>query len=120
MAKNWPDIEFIKQVPGIIEAGIFPDRRLTRQNADKLVVLGKSDVELEYNGYAVGRVYVKHDSIVYIKASGNARVLVDALDNSQVHVRTSGNASVIVNLYARATSEGHTKAIAKNKQTYDL
>ena len=120
LAKNWPDIEFIKQVPGIIEAGIYPDRKLIRHNPKQVVALGKSDIELMFTDYAVSRVCVKHDSVVYIKASGNSVVIVDALDNAQVHVKAYDQAKVHVNLYANAIETGATKTIIKNMFTYDL
>jgi hypothetical protein len=120
MAKNFPDKDMLKRMNGHIEAGIIADRRLVINNKEKLVILGKSDIELNCSGFIVSRVYVKHDSVLYINASDNAYIVVDALDNAQVMCTIKGQARVVVNLYASATSTNATKTIIKNKETYDL
>lgn len=120
LAKNFPDKDMLKQMDGHLQADIVADRRLVMSNKEKLVILGKSDIELNCSGFTVSRVYVKHDSILYINASDNAYIVIDALDNAQVLCTIKGHARVVVNLYASATSTNATKAIIKNKETYDL
>lgn len=122
LAENVPSITTFKEIncTEIESAGIFVDKRLLMKNPKRLVLLGKSDFEIEYSDYAVSRIYVKHETTLHIKASGNAYVMVDALDNTQVRVETTDNAKVVVNLYSKAECSGNAKVIQRNRETYDL
>lgn len=120
LAKNYPDLTTIQQVPGHLEAGIVINRKLVRTNPEQLAVLGKSDVEVKIDGYTVTRLWVKDDSQLYVEAKDNARVVIDALDNAQVFISTSGNARVVVNLFEGAAERGATRTFIKRRKTYDL
>lgn len=120
LAKNYPDLITIQQVPGHLEAGIVINRKLVRTNPEQLAVLGKSDVEVKIDGYTVTRLWVKDDSQLYVEAKDNARVVIDALDNAQVFISTSGNARVVVNLFEGAVERGATRTFIKRRKTYDL
>lgn len=120
LAKDFPSMNVIKTLPGHIENNIFVDRRLVRNNIERMVILGKSDIELNCDGFSVSRIYIKHESVLYVNAKDNSFIVIDALDNSQVHVLKKGNARVIVNLYSNAKETGATKTMIKNRETYDL
>lgn len=120
LAHNFPPNEQIRTISGHIEAGIMVSMKRIVSNPKRLVVLGRSDVEATFDGYSVARLYVKHDSLLIVKAKGNAFVMIDALDRANVHVTCTENARVVVNLYSQAICTGATKIIAKNAETYDL
>lgn len=121
LAKNFPGNEYLKRSGNtLISEMVFVDCQRMFKNPEKLVLLGKCDCNVELTDYSVSRIYVKHDSKLIIKASGNAFVVVDALDNSNVQVERTENARVTVNTYSKAICTGATKIIAKNAETYDL
>ena len=121
LANNFPSNEFLVANSELIkECGIVVDQKQLLSNPDKLVLLGSCDVEVIFTEYIVSRIYVKHSSLITIKASGNAFVMVDALDQSRVIAECTENARVVVNLYSNATSIGATKTIHKNRETYEL
>lgn len=121
LAKNFPANDYIKQFQNpLAPSGVFVSCKHTVKNPNKLVLLGKCNFEAEFTDYSVSRLYVKHDSFLIIKASGNAFVMVDALDESFVQVTCRDNARVIVNLYSKALCTGATKIVQKNMETYDL
>ena len=121
LSKDFPENDYIKKIQNPLQsAGVFVDCKRVLKNPDRLVLLGKCDFEVEFTDFAVSRVYVKHESMLIIKASGNSFVVVDALNNSNVHVTCRDKARVVVNLYSKANCTGATKIIAKNAETYDL
>ncbi|MFO3727275.1 hypothetical protein [Butyricimonas muris] len=125
LAKNFPTKEYLKEFFGEVlgKKGIHVDERvkLTGGNA---ILLGNCEAECDAEGYAVSRLYAKHDTRLEIWARDNAFVMVDALDDAGVIVHCKDEAKVVVNLYARATAtsdgDGHTRIVHKNKETYDL
>ena len=120
LAKDFPDLSFIKSVAGIEKRGIFVSKKDFKKNLEKLVLLGRCDFEASYSDYAAGRVYVKSDSRLTVRASGNSFVVIDALDNAKISVEASEDAQVVVNLYAAATCSGNARIIVKGKETYEL
>ena len=125
LAKNFPTKDYLKKHFGDLlrKKRIYVDDKveITGGNA---VALGTCEVECRLEGYAVSRLYVKHDSRVEIWACDNAFVMVDALDDAVIEVHCKDDAKVMVNLYARAkantSGEGYSKVVHKNKETYDL
>ena len=122
LAHNFPSREYVKKhyQAEAEKAGIYIDRKWRFSNPNTLVLLGKSDVEIEFDEYTVSRLYVKHDTQLTIIATGNAFVVVDALDDSNVRVFLSDNARVIGNVYGNADCIGATRINKKHRDTYDL
>lgn len=124
LANNFPSNEFLMQYrEELRDAGVFIDEKADIESRPRLVFLGQSECILSIDKYAVSRVYVKHDSILKVKASNNSVIMIDALDNAVIEVEQSDNARAIVNLYAKAkcTVTGwNTRIIHKNRFTYEL
>lgn len=121
LAKDYPRLRVMKKFRNEFrEQHVYLDETIKIENVDKAVFLGQCYAILIVNDYAVCRIYVKHNSKLNIKASGNAYVMVDTLNTSDVIVECTESAKVIVNLYSMATSVGATKTIHKNLETYEL
>ena len=60
--------------------------------------------EISYTDYAVGNVIVRHQSKVKIKASGNAKVFVNLIDEAKVEIEATENAEVIIYNYGPQTN----------------
>lgn len=125
LAKNFPDKDFLKEnFTGELEAkGIYIDRNVELPEGSS-VLLGNGHASLLADGYKVCRLYAKHTTNLVISASGNAFVMVDALDSALVTINCDGDARVVVCLYASALAtsygSGQVKIIRKNRETYEL
>ena len=121
LAKDYPRMRTMKRFQNEFRKHhVYVDESVNIENAEKSAFIGQCYGTLVANGYSVCRVYVKHSSKINIKASGNAYVMIDALNTSDVIVECTESAKVIVNLYSKATSIGATKTIYKDMETYEL
>lgn len=128
LSNEYPPRPFIKEhFGGIMEAyGIFLDDEINAENFRHVVALGSCQGSANYNSYEVGQVFVKHESKLTIKASGNSFVMVDMFDESEVEVIASENAKVCVNHYGgelTTTTDSEPgnaiiKVIRKHSKTY--
>jgi hypothetical protein len=128
LSNEYPSLSFIKQnFVGVMEKyGIFLDGNINSLNFRHVVALGSCEGIAEYTGFEVGQVFVKHESKLTIKASGNAFVMVDMFDQSEVEIVASENAKVCVNHYGGELStitdsepgNAIIKVIRKHSKTY--
>lgn len=128
LSNEYPPLSFFREHgKGIMEKyGVFLDEPIAVGNSHYVVALGTCEGEAQYTGFAVGQVFVKHDSKLTIAASENSFVMVDMFDNTEVLVKASGNAKVCVNRYGGTvqteteSGPGHAviKIIEKNSKTY--
>lgn len=123
---DYPTLEFMREhFKGESEPyGAFIDDVVTGlKNAPDTVLNGECKAMLEYNGYSVSRVYIRHQSKVSVSVSGNAIVTIDVFDNSYLAVAVAGtDAKVIVNQYGDSSKvecfgNGITHNLI-NKKTY--
>lgn len=125
LAKDYPRLRVMKRFQDEFRnQHIYLGESVNLVNEKRAVFLDGCTVEFTADKYAVSYLYVKHNSHLTIKASGHAYVTVDALNDSIIDVKCSENAKVIVNLYARASvfpaSGDNIKIIHKHLDTYDL
>jgi hypothetical protein len=125
LAKDFPTKEFLKEHFGEVlhKKRIYADERVEIRGGNA-ILLGSCEAVCDLEGYAVSRLYVKHDTRMEIRARDNAFVMVDVLDDAEVEVHCKDEAKVVVNLYARAKAtregNGYIKIVHKHKETYDL
>lgn len=124
LANNFPRKNFLLQYQNELRnAGVFIDEKANLESRPRLVFLGKSECVLSLDKYTVSRVYVKHQSKLHVRASGNSIIMIDALDDTEITVHINQNARVIVNLYANAECHviaGNPRIIHKSRFTYEL
>lgn len=121
LAKDYPRMRVMKRFQNEFRnQHVYIDETIKLENVEKAAFLGQCYATLLADGYSVCRIYVKHESKLNIKASGNAYVMVDALNTSNVIVECTESAKVIVNLYSKATSVGSSKTVRKNLETYEI
>lgn len=124
LAYDYPGIDYMKRhFKGMCEPfGVFVDEPVQVCNADKVVAVGGCVGTVDYDGYEVGQVFVKHDSRLAVIAAGNALVTVDCFDRSTVDVLAKGSALVTVYRYGDAVVNvcgGNVKVIDKHSKTYE-
>ena len=120
---DYPTLEFIRDnFKGKCEQyGVYIDDSVTEKDRKTIVLNGDCKAMLEYGGYSVSTVFVRHNSQAAIVASKFANVTIDAFDNSHLVVAVTGKARVSVNLYGDASVEviGNDVKIRKtNKRVY--
>ena len=84
ISENYPTLDFIREhFKGKCEVyGVFVDDEVTdKVNLPDVVLNGDCKAMLEYDGYSVSRLYVRHDSEVAVIVSDNAIVTIDLFDN---------------------------------------
>jgi hypothetical protein len=104
ISNDYPNLNFFRtNFKGLCEPyGIFIDDDVKSRNAQVTVLNGDCRGFLEYDKYAVTRIFVRHTSKISVNASEHSIVTIDAFDTSKLVVATSGDAGVSVNLYGNA------------------
>ncbi len=125
ISENFPTLEFLREnFKGKCEQhGIFIDDVVkSEENFLHMVLNGSCVADLEYNGYSVLNLYVRHDSKASIVVKDHVLLTIDAFDDSEIVVKTESRyCKVIVNLYGNASLEHQGPRIKihkKNKETY--
>lgn len=105
ICEDYPTLDFLRtHFKGVCEPfGVYVDEDMpTLTNKSDLVLNGACRGMLEYDGYSVSRLYVRHTSETAVNVSDHAIVTIDLFDTAKLHLSVSGNyASVIVNAYGK-------------------
>lgn len=125
ISEEYPTLDFIREhFKGKCEPyGVYVDDEVGQlKNVPDVVLNGDCKAMLEYDGYTVSRVFVRHGSKAAINVGDNAHVTVDIFDNSDVVIATAGHeAKVIVKVYGNAKLETIGEGIIvrfTNNKTY--
>ncbi|WP_042373649.1 hypothetical protein [Bacteroides neonati] len=125
LAKDYPRLQVMKKFKKELRTQhIYIGEEVKLENETKAAFLFNCKVDFTANEYAVSRIYAKHNSLISIRASGHAFVMVDALDSSILDIECIEEAKVIINMYARSSVRSsvgqNIKTVYKNLETYDL
>lgn len=97
---DYPTNEYIKENfdHSLLEHNnIYVDSEFERRNARQVVIVqGKSNGVLLYDGYVTADVYIRHDSEVTIDCSRMSKIFINLYDNAKIHVTQRDMASVYV------------------------
>lgn len=103
IAHDFPKLEFIREYfpKKLLEKnGVFVDEAIGRRDdvaaKETVVLLGRSQAELHYDGLGMGNIYVRHQSEVTIVARGWSRVFVECYEDSVVNVSSEDEGKVFV------------------------
>lgn len=103
ICEDYPTLDFLRvHFKGNSEPyGVYIDEDMpTLANKADLVLNGACRGMLEYDGYSVSRLYVRHTSETAVNVSDHAVLTIDVFDHSKVHLSVVGDdASVILNVY---------------------
>lgn len=119
ISEEYPTLDFLREhFRGKCEPfGVYVDDDLPQtKNKPDMVLNGSCRGMLEYDGYCVSRLYVRHDSEVAVIVSGNAILTIDLFDNAKLHISVVGdNAKVSVNVYGHSVDVDYIGDDAKEK-----
>lgn len=105
---NFPSNEIIEEYfdKSLLEHNnIYVNSEFERRNARQVVVVqGKSNGVLLYDGLTTSDVYVRHDSEVVIDCSRMSKVFISVYDHAKVHITQRDGASVYVYLHGDGCS----------------
>lgn len=130
ISEDYPTLDFIREhFKGKCEPyGVYVDDEIPQtSNKPDMVLNGACKAMLEYDGFSVSRLYVRHDSEVAVVISENAIVSIDLFDNAKIHISVIGNeARVNINAYGHnaivdyvgVSTLARIKAIFHDKTTY--
>ena len=103
ICEDYPTLDFLRaHFKGNSEPfGVYIDEDMpTLANKPDLVLNGACRGMLEYDGYSVSRLYVRHTSETAVNVSDHAILTTDVFDHSKLHLSVVGDdASVILNVY---------------------
>lgn len=103
ISEDYPTLDFLREhFKGACEPfGVYVDDEIPpTKNKPDMVLNGACKAMLEYDGYSVSRLYVRHDSEVAVIVSDNAIVTIDLFDNAKLHLSVVGKeAAVSVNVF---------------------
>lgn len=109
ISEDFPTLDFIREhFKGQCEHfGVYVDDEVEGlKNVPDVVLNGDCKAMLEYDGFTVSRIFVRHNSKAAINVSDNALVTIDVFDNTHVVVATAGHrAKAIVKVYGNAHVE---------------
>ncbi len=100
------------------EFGLHTHFKGTLKNQENTALLGKSDAQLEYDNFFVGKLIVRHTSKAKIRATGNAILYINLLDNAHVDVVADEKARVFINQYGSTSGFRITGAVDVKEKTW--
>lgn len=125
LANDYPSNDYIRNnFVGVMERyGVHLDEEILIRNERKVIALGKCTGNVEVSGYTTSEVFLKHESDLRLIAKDNAFVMVDIFDDSTLFIKASGNSKVVVNRYGGTVEfEDYQNSVVKikekNKKTY--
>ena len=95
---NYPSTQYMKDnFDGIMQNhGVFVDDKGTVNNLAKAVLNGLSIMDMSYDKFSVGTIYLRHNSALNIIAKDNAKVFIFTYDNCILNVKCSDSAIVYI------------------------
>lgn len=107
MEHDFPKLEILREFKGKSEVyGLFTDFVGMPNIQSKMAFFGRSDVKLNYIGFAkkqyVSQLILRHQTKAKINASDNAIVIINLLDEAELEIECIENARVEVFSYGNA------------------
>ncbi len=115
---NWPSVEEMKRhFPGVMQKhGVFADERVMVRDAPMTVLNGECDCSASFGNNSIGDIYVRHRSVLRVRATDGARVFVTVLDNASVEAWADDGAKIFVYRYGGGRVDGaHGDVVVRDK-----
>ena len=120
MEKDFPSLSLLRQHKvAFLPYGLVVDSTEKFENNFRIAFFGNSESEISYSDYSVGNVIVRHQSKVKIKASGNAKVFVNLIDEARVEIEATENAEVIIYNYGQRTNYHNQGNVQVKKSSWE-
>lgn len=118
MEKDFPNLETLRNFKGKTEVyGLFIDCVGMPNIVSKMSFFGDSDVKLNYDGFSVSQLILRHQTKAKITASDNAIIIINILDNAEVEIEAIENSRVEVFSYGNGKIK-HTGDVRITKSSF--
>ena len=120
MEKDFPSLEVLRRFKGESDQyGLRTDFVGDLLNPEKTALFGNSKSLINYNGFSVSTLIVRHNSECEILASGDAFINVNILDNASVNIKCYENARVFVSNYSEKSKIESFGNVEINKSNFN-
>lgn len=103
MEKDFPNVDAMRHFRGVTETyGLFTDYVGMPNILPKMAFFGDSDVKLNYDGFSVSQLILRHNTKAKITASDNAIVILNIMDDAEVEIESIANSMVQVFSYGNS------------------
>ena len=119
MKNDFPGLDMLEKHKGESgKFGLYTHFKGTLKNKENAALFGKSEAQLEYNEFFVGKLIIRHNSKAKIRATGNAILYINLLDNAHVDVVADEKARVFINQYGVTSGFRITGAVDVKDKTW--
>lgn len=118
---NYPSNDYIEDIFGKVAEnhGVFTNTTIDVTNPDVAILNGKTKGYIKLTGYASRDIYARHNSVVTIEITDQARAFIRVFDNASVKVINSTNNKIFVYKYSdKTTIEG--EVVIREKSLREL
>lgn len=95
---DFPSTSYMKEhFNGIMQKhGVFVDENIEQHNPSIMVANGKCKGYVNFDNFGTGRLYIRHDSNITVKASGLSKIFISTYDNCKLNIDCTDEAIVYV------------------------
>lgn len=114
---NYPSNDYIEDTFGKVAEnhGVFTNTTINSTNPDIAILNGKTTGNIKLTGFASRDIYVRHNSIVTIEITDQARAFIRIFDNAFVKVINKTANKIFVYKYSnKAVVEGDVQVREKS------
>lgn len=110
---DYPSVEYMKShFNGIMQKhGIYVDDKVEERNLRTAVFNGISIGSVSYDKFSVGRIYLRHNSVLSIHANEYSKVFISMYGHSLLNIECSPFAKVYVSCYGGQINSKEQKNI---------
>lgn len=95
---DFPSASFMKKhFNGVIQRhGIYVDENINLNNPNMTITNGTCNGIIQFDKFATGRLYIRHDSDITVKVSGLSKIFISTYDNCKLNIDCTDEAIVYV------------------------
>ena len=119
---HWPSNETLKGAwpkDFLRSNAVIVDDRWSLNNPESSLVLGSSKATLRYNGWNIGRVYVRDSSQIVVSAKNKSTVFVHAFEKAWIFTEQYDEARIIIIRHSDSAVVTQSCGIARVKDEFD-
>ena len=120
MEHDFPNLKLLRELKGQTEQyGLYTDHSGQIHALQRMALFGNSNAIVNYNGFSVSEIIIRHDTKVKIVAKDYSYLVVNVLDSAHVEIESKDNATVSVYVYGNSAKiTGSTNVIIR-KSTFE-
>lgn len=102
MEHDFPSVDLLRRFIGNSEKhGLFTDYTGEIREMQNIALFGKSRAEIIAKAYDVKEIYIRHKSVVNIRAEDKAYLVINLLDEAKLHLECATSAKAVIYCYGK-------------------